>query len=88
MKKIIATFCAVGILASSLAMAHTTKKPHRHAGAEPQGGGYYGDKYHIRKKGEPKKKLFRWDGYNSPIKGMKESNKKPPSTTPSQSTDK
>lgn len=87
MKRLTLLLCAVAFLASGLAMAHSTKKPHKHTGAEPQGGGYYGDKYHIRKKGEPKKKLFRWDGYNSPVKGMKESAKKPPTTTPSQSTD-
>lgn len=59
----------------------------RGAGDQPHGGGYYGDKYHIRKQGTPRKKLFRWDGYNSPIKGMKEAQKKPPSKYPSQSPD-
>jgi hypothetical protein len=87
MKKIIAFFCAASILASGAAFAHTTKKPHQHSGTEPQGGGYYGDKYHIRKKGEPKKKLLRWDGFDNPIKGMKDAQKKPPRKLPSQSTD-
>lgn len=87
MKKTITLLCAMVFLASGAAMAHKTKKPHQHSGTEPQGGGYYDDKYHIRKKGEAKKPLLRWDGVDNPIKGMKDAQKKPPAKYPSQSTD-
>lgn len=88
MKKIITLLCAAIIMAGGMAVAHDTGKPHSHPGDEPQGGGYYDGKYHIQKKGTPKKKLLRWDGFNDPIKEMKEDAKKPPSKLPSQSTDK
>lgn len=91
MKKLIALLCALAFLVSGTAMAHSKKKAHRHQkqqSSEPQGGGYYDGKYHGHKKGEAKKPLLRWDGFNDPIKGMKEAQEKPPAKTPSQSTDK
>lgn len=85
MKRSIALTMLLALAISGTAAAHASKKKHSHPGAGPHGGGYYGGKYHGHKQGAPKKPLLRWDGYNSPIKGMKESADKPPQTTPSQS---
>lgn len=75
---------AIAIAAGSADAASKKKYPSN----DVKGGGYHGGQYHIRKAGEPKKPLLHWDGYNGPIKGMKESADKPPEKFPSQSTDK
>lgn len=87
MKRIIAVLVvlAFALTVCGTAVAHSSKKKHSHAGKAPHGGGYYDGKYHGHKQGTSQKKLLRWDGYDSPIKGMKESADKPASTTPSQS---
>ena len=76
---------------SPQAMAASKKKKKKkteYNTTEPQGGGYHGGKYHLRKEGEAKKPLLRWDGFNNPVDEIKDSAKKPPSKLPSQSTDK
>lgn len=66
--------------------AKTSKKTKKStSSSEVQGGGYYDGKYHGYKKGEAKKPLLRWDGFDDPVKGMKDAQKKPPAKTPSQS---
>lgn len=90
MKTILPLFVALALLIGQFpAEAKSTKQPKKNTGSsEVQGGGYYDGKYHGYKKGEAKKPLLRWDGFDDPIKGMKEAQKKPPTKTPSQSTDK
>lgn len=87
MKYILPLFIALALVIGQIpADAGTSKKTKKStSSSEVQGGGYYDGKYHGYKKGEAKKPLLRWDGFDDPIKGMKEAQKKPPAKTPSQS---
>ncbi len=86
MKKLIAVVIVM-LVAVAVAGSADAKTKKKHSN-EVQGGGYHGGEYHLRKQGDAKKPLLHWDGYNGPIKGMKESAHKPPAKYPSQSTDK
>lgn len=89
MKRLLLLLVSLAFLIGQWPAEARTAKHHARrsstSASDVKGGGYHGGNYHLRKAGEPKKPLLRWEGYHGPIKGMKESAKKPPAKYPSQS---